>query len=88
MRPTGNSALIPGGKQRIGKAISPGLAQAGANSIINHYTSATEARKTVSEVRSSGVGTLTIQTNIGDSQQVKYITREVFAVDSGERLVL
>ena len=67
MRPTGNSALIPGGKQRIGKAISPGLAQAGANSIINYCTSATEARKTVSEVRSSGVGTLIEQANIGGS---------------------
>jgi len=67
MRPTGNSALIPGGKQRIGKAISPGLAQAGANVIINDNNSATEARKTVSEVRSSGVGTLIEQANIGGS---------------------
>ena len=88
MNPITNSALISGGAQRVGKAISPGLAQAGASAIINYCTSATEVRRTVSEVRSSGVGTLTVQTNIGDSQQVKYITREVFAVDSGERLVL
>ena len=86
MNPTANPALISGGAQRIGKAISPGLAQAGANAIINYYTSDTEARKTVSEARSLGVGTLTVQANIGDSQQVNNITREVLAVDAGERL--
>jgi hypothetical protein len=86
MNPIANSALIAVGKQHIGKAIGPGLAQAGAYAIINYYTSATVARKTVSEARSSGDGTLTVQTNIGDSQQVNYITHEVLAVDAGELL--
>jgi NAD(P)-dependent dehydrogenase (short-subunit alcohol dehydrogenase family) len=71
MIPIGNTALITGGAQRIGKAITLGLAQAGANAIINYNTSATEARKTVNEARSLGVGTLTVQANIGDSQQVE-----------------
>jgi len=71
MRPTANSALITGGAQRIGKAITLGLAQAGANVIINYNNSATEARKTVNEARSLGVGTLAAQANIGDSLQVE-----------------
>ena len=71
MNPTGNTALITGGVQRIGKAITPGLTQAGANVIINYNSSATEARKTVIETRSLGVCTLTAQVNIGDSQQVE-----------------
>ena len=86
MNPTGKTALISGGAQRIGKAISPGLAQAGANAIINYYASDTEAVKTVIEARSLDVGTLTVQADISDSQQVNYITHEVLAVDAGERL--
>jgi NAD(P)-dependent dehydrogenase (short-subunit alcohol dehydrogenase family) len=86
MSPIANSVLISGCAQRFGKAITLGFAQAGANAIINYYTSDTEAIKTVSEARSLDVGTLTVQANIGDSQQVNYITREVLAVDAGERL--
>jgi NAD(P)-dependent dehydrogenase (short-subunit alcohol dehydrogenase family) len=71
MNPIGNTALITGGAQRTGKAITLGLAQAGANVIINYNTSATEARKKVNEARSLGGGTLTAQANIGDSQQVE-----------------
>lgn len=71
MNPIANPALITGGAQRIGKAITLGLAQAGTNAIINNNTSATEARKTASEARSLGVGTLTVQANIGDSQQIE-----------------
>jgi NAD(P)-dependent dehydrogenase (short-subunit alcohol dehydrogenase family) len=86
MNPIANSALITGGAQRIGKAITLELAQAGANAIINYNTSATEARKTVSEARSLGVGTLTVQANIGDSDKSNYITGEVLTVDGRWRL--
>jgi NAD(P)-dependent dehydrogenase (short-subunit alcohol dehydrogenase family) len=86
MNPIASSALISGGAQRIGKAVTLGLTQAGANVIINYNTSATDARETVNEASSLGIGTLTAQANIGDSQQVNYITREVLAVDAGERL--
>ena len=71
MNPKGKTALITGGAHRIGKAITLGLAQAGANVVINYNTSATKAEKTVEEAHALGVDALAIQADIGNFQQVE-----------------
>jgi len=71
MNPEGKTALITGGAHRIGKAITLGFAQAGANVVINYNSSATAAEETAAEARAFGVGALPIQADIGDFQQVE-----------------
>lgn len=67
----GKTALVTGGAVRIGKAITIGLAKAGANVVINYHSSDEEALKTAKEAESYGVTALTVQANIGDLDQVR-----------------
>ncbi|MBT7074323.1 MAG: SDR family oxidoreductase [Anaerolineae bacterium] len=71
MNPKSKTALITGGAHRLGKAITLGLAQAGANVVINYNSSAEKAKKTVDEARAFGVDALAVQANIGDRDQVE-----------------
>ena len=77
MNPKGKTALITGGAHRVGKAITLGLAQAGANVAINYNTSATAAEVTVAEARALGVGALAIQADVGDYRQVEAMVNAV-----------
>ena len=65
----GKTALITGGAVRIGKAITLGLAKAGANVVINYNSNAEEALSTAREAESYGVKAMTIQANIADLEQ-------------------
>ncbi len=71
MEVRGKTALVTGGAQRVGKAISMALAQAGANIVINYYASSAAAEETANEVRELGVGALAIQCDISEHQQVQ-----------------
>ncbi len=51
----GRNALVTGGAQRIGRAISLELARMGANVIIHYSSSEEEAQETVAQVRKIGV---------------------------------
>ncbi len=70
MNPQGKTALVTGGAIRIGKAITLGLAQAGANVVINYHGSAPEAEQTAAEARALGVEALTLQADVADYDQV------------------
>jgi 3-oxoacyl-[acyl-carrier protein] reductase/pteridine reductase len=68
---TGKTALVTGGAHRVGRAITLGLAQAGANLVINYHRSASAAEETAAEVLALGVGALTAQADVADSEQVE-----------------
>lgn len=67
----GKTALVTGGAVRVGKAISLGLAQAGANVIINYASSAQKAVETAQEIKELGVSAYPIQADVADWEQVK-----------------
>jgi 3-oxoacyl-[acyl-carrier protein] reductase/pteridine reductase len=71
MEPTGKTALVTGGANRVGKAIALGLARAGANVVINYHSSAAAAEQTVAEIRALGVEALAIRADIADATQVE-----------------
>ena len=76
----GKTALITGGAIRVGKAITLGLARAGANVVINYNGSASEAEKTAGEAKALGVEALTLQADVADNEQVKKMVAQ-----AGER---
>jgi NAD(P)-dependent dehydrogenase (short-subunit alcohol dehydrogenase family) len=81
MDPNGKTAIVTGGAHRVGKAITLGLAQAGANVVINYHASSDAAEATAEEVRALGVEALPFQADVADRQQVQTMvaaTRERF----------
>ncbi|MBT3187553.1 MAG: SDR family oxidoreductase [Anaerolineae bacterium] len=76
MNPKSKTALITGGAHRLGKAITLGLAQAGANVVINYNSSAEKAQKTVEEARAFGVDALAVQANISDHEAVEMMVEQ------------
>lgn len=71
MKIEGKTALITGGAHRVGKAITMTLARAGANVVINYYSSDAAARETVQEAEALGVGAQAVQADVGDLEQAR-----------------
>jgi NAD(P)-dependent dehydrogenase (short-subunit alcohol dehydrogenase family) len=71
MKIAGKTALITGGAHRVGKAITMALARAGANVVVNYYSSDEAAQETADEVRALGVHALAVQADIGDVDQAR-----------------
>ncbi len=71
MKIEGKTALITGGAHRVGKAITMTLARAGANVVVNYYSSSAAAQETVREVGALGVGGLAVQADVGDLEQAR-----------------
>lgn len=71
MKIESKTALVTGGAHRVGKAITMTLARAGANVVVNYYSSDTAARETVREAQALGVGALAVQADVGDLDQVR-----------------
>lgn len=75
----GKVALVTGGAVRVGKAIALGLAQAGADVVINYHTSAVEAQATIAEINAFGVRGLAIQADVSDVSQVQAMVGQIQA---------
>jgi NAD(P)-dependent dehydrogenase (short-subunit alcohol dehydrogenase family) len=71
MKIEGKTALITGGAHRVGKAITTTLARAGANVVVNYYSSDAAAQETVLEAQALGVGALAVQADVGDLGQAR-----------------
>jgi len=71
MDPKGKTALITGGAVRVGRAITLGLARAGANVVINYHRSAGPAEETAAAARQFGVEALAMQANVADQEEVE-----------------
>ena len=71
MKIEGKTALVTGGAHRVGKAITMTLAQAGANVVVNYYSSDAAAQETVREAQALGVGALAVQADVGDLEQAR-----------------
>ena len=71
MKIEGKTALVTGGAHRVGKAITMTLARAGANVVVNYYSSDLAAQETVREARALGVGALAVQADVGDLASVR-----------------
>ena len=67
---------MTGGAVRVGKAITLGLARAGANVVINYHSSNDEAQMTASEVFALGVKALPVKADISDPEQVMSMVAE------------
>ena len=66
----GKVAIVTGGGTGMGKAISSGLAAAGASVVVNYSRSADEATATVRELEAAGGTAVAIQADVADAQQV------------------
>ena len=71
MKIEGRTALVTGGAHRVGKAITMTLARAGANVVVNYYSSDAAALETVGEAKALGVDALAVQADVGNLEQVR-----------------
>jgi 3-oxoacyl-[acyl-carrier protein] reductase/pteridine reductase len=69
------TALVTGGAHRVGKAITMTLARAGANVVVNYYSSDAAAKETVQQAEGLGVGALAVQADVGDLDQARALVR-------------
>ena len=68
---TGKTVLITGAGRGIGRETALGFAAVGANVCVNYAHSAVEAKKTVSEIETSGGKAIACKADISDIEQVK-----------------
>jgi pteridine reductase len=64
MEPRDKVALITGGAARVGRAISLGLAEAGAHVVVHYNRSADSAQETASSAQQLGVQALAVQADL------------------------
>ncbi len=67
----GKVALVTGGAIRIGRAISLGLARAGADIVLNYHTSGEAAQATAAEIAALGRQAWPVQADVGQVAQVQ-----------------
>ena len=66
----GQKAIVTGGSSGIGKGIAIGLAQAGADVVINYHSKQEEAEEVAKVVKSHGARALCVQADVSQEEQV------------------
>jgi NAD(P)-dependent dehydrogenase (short-subunit alcohol dehydrogenase family) len=67
----GKSVLVTGAARRLGKAIALAMADAGAQVALTYLSSATEAERTLAEIKSKGVGGLAVECDVRREESVR-----------------
>lgn len=65
MELNGRVAVVTGGARRVGRALSLGLARAGATVVVNYRDSAAEAASAVEEIRALGAEAIAVRADLG-----------------------
>jgi enoyl-[acyl-carrier protein] reductase III len=73
----GKTALVTGGTKGIGLAVAKGLAEQGADVVINYFRSRDAADKAVEEIKAFGVQCYAHRANIGKHDQIPPIIEEI-----------
>ncbi|MBP1907315.1 3-oxoacyl-[acyl-carrier protein] reductase [Paenibacillus turicensis] len=73
----GQVALVTGASRGIGKSIALGLAEAGANVVINYAGNAEAATQVVEQAKALGVDSFSIQGHVGDSAIFEDMVKQV-----------
>jgi pteridine reductase len=79
MELTNKIALITGGAARVGRAITLGLAEAGAHVAVHYNRSAEAAQETVAQAQALGVEAHAFQADLADAQATRTLAAEVQA---------
>lgn len=84
----GQTALVTGAAQRLGRAISLALAEAGVNVVIHYHRSADEAEALRRELEVLGVGAWTVVADLGRPEEYQtLVTRALAAAGTLDILV-
>ncbi|MBE4908761.1 3-oxoacyl-[acyl-carrier-protein] reductase [Bacillus luteolus] len=75
----GKVALVTGASRGIGRAIAVELARQGANVAVNYSGSEAKANEVVDEIKALGRESFAIQSNVGDSDSVQNMVKEVIS---------
>jgi len=75
----GKVVLVTGGAIRVGKAIALGLAEAGADIVLNYHSSAAEAMETAAEIESKGRRVLPFRADVAQEAQVQALVAAAIA---------
>jgi pteridine reductase len=67
----GKTALVTGAAKRVGREIALGLARHRANIVVHYNTSATDARRTVTEIMALGVDAIAVKANQSNAREVR-----------------
>lgn len=71
MKLKGKTALVTGAAKRVGREIALGLARRGANIVVHYNSSASDARRTVDEIKALGVDAIAVRANQANARQVR-----------------
>jgi 3-oxoacyl-[acyl-carrier protein] reductase len=80
---TGKTALVTGGGRDIGRAISLELARQGADVVINHRSSGSEAEATAREVGALGRRALVVQADVTRKADIDRLVGEALRFGNG-----
>jgi 3-oxoacyl-[acyl-carrier protein] reductase/pteridine reductase len=84
----GKVALVTGGAHRVGKAITMMLAQAGADVIVNYFSSSTAADATVAEAKALGVRALACRCDVAQWTEVRTMADTILADFGGVDIIV
>jgi NAD(P)-dependent dehydrogenase (short-subunit alcohol dehydrogenase family) len=71
MDPAGRVAVVTGGGSRLGRAITLGLARAGADVVVHYHRSADAADETAAAARALGQDALVVQADLSSVEQAQ-----------------